>query len=71
MRLFIGDKPSLAAEIAHNLKGPLKKCYGFETGGGIVTWCGHILRSLESDEYDVKYKKWNLTHLYSINTLLC
>jgi len=64
-RLFIAEKPSLAAEIANNLKGPVKKFKGYtETGEGTVTWCyGHILRTYEPDEYDEKYKKWNLADL--------
>ena len=60
MRLYIAEKPSMGAEIAKCLPGPLRRGDGFlETAGGIVTWgFGHILRQAEPSEYDEKYKKW-------------
>lgn len=60
MRLYIAEKPSMGAEIAKCLGGPMRRADGYiETGGGIVTWgFGHILRQAEPEEYDVKYKYW-------------
>lgn len=60
MRLFIAEKPSMGAEIARCLPGPVSRKDGhIETGGGIVTWgYGHILRQAEPEEYDPRYKKW-------------
>jgi len=65
MRVFIAEKPSMAAEIAKCLPGPTIRKDGYiETGGGIVTWVfGHILRQAEPGEYDEKYKKWRAADL--------
>lgn len=61
MRLYIAEKPSMGAEIAKCLTGPIQRKDGYLiTKDGIVTWAfGHILRQAEPDEYDTKYKKWN------------
>ncbi len=60
MKVFIAEKPSMAAELAKCLPGPLIRKDGYiETGAGVVTWVfGHILRQAEPGEYDEKYKKW-------------
>ncbi len=64
MRLFIAEKPSLAAAIAGGLGKPSKKDGYFEVNGDCVTWCfGHILEQLKPDEYDAKYKAWNMDDL--------
>lgn len=65
MKLFIAEKPSMAAELAKCLPGPLIRKDGYiETGGGVVTWVfGHILRQAEPGEYDEKYKKWRARDL--------
>lgn len=65
MILFIAEKPSMAAEIAKCLPGPIHRKDGYiETGGGVVTWgYGHILRQAEPDEYDERYKKWRAEDL--------
>lgn len=65
MKLFIAEKPSMAAELAKCLPGPLIRKDGhIETGGGVVTWVfGHILRLAEPGEYDEKYKKWRAADL--------
>lgn len=65
MRLYIAEKPSMGAEIAKCLTGPVQRRDGYlVTKDGIVTWAfGHILRQAEPDEYDVKYKKWNAADL--------
>ena len=65
MKLFIAEKPSMAAEVAKCLPGPLQRRDGYiETGDGIVTWgYGHILRQAEPGEYDEKYQKWRVEDL--------
>ena len=65
MRLFIAEKPSMAAELAKCLSGPLRRKEGcIITGDGVVTWAfGHILRQAEPGEYDEKYKKWRVEDL--------
>lgn len=65
MRVYIAEKPSMGAEIAKCLPGPLSRKDGYiTTGGGIVTWgYGHVLRQAEPGEYDAKYEKWRLEDL--------
>lgn len=64
LRLFIAEKPSFAEAIAGGLGNPKRKSGYFETDGGIVTWCyGHILRTFEPEEYDARFKRWNLADL--------
>lgn len=60
MRLYIAEKPSMGAEIAKCLTGPVERHDGYlVTRDGTVTWgFGHILRQAEPDEYDSKYKMW-------------
>ena len=60
MRLYIAEKPSMGAEIAKCLTGPIQRQDGYLiTKDGVVTWAfGHILRQAEPDEYNAKYKKW-------------
>ncbi len=60
MRLYIAEKPSMAREIANVLKNP-QQGYGYiKTSGGIVTWLiGHVLKQVDPDFYDEKYKSWN------------
>jgi DNA topoisomerase-3 len=65
LRLFIAEKPSMAAEIAKCLPGPISRKDGYvSTGGGVVTWgFGHVLRQAEPGEYDKKYEKWRMEDL--------
>lgn len=65
MRLYIAEKPSMGAEIAKCLTGPVQRRDGYLiTKDGIVTWAfGHILRQAEPEEYNAKYKKWNADDL--------
>lgn len=69
MKLWICEKPSvaraLAAVLAGNGKAIGKKGY-IEIDGGkeIVSWCvGHILQGYSPEEYDEKWKKWDLKTL--------
>lgn len=65
MKLYIAEKPSMGAEIAKCLPGPISRRDGYiTTGEGVVTWgYGHILRQAEPDEYDSKYEKWRVEDL--------
>jgi len=65
VKLYIAEKPSMAAEIAKCLPGPTSRRDGYiQTGGGVITWgYGHILRQAEPDEYDTKYEKWRVEDL--------
>ncbi len=66
MKLYIAEKPSLGRAIADALPLPHKKQDGYiEVGNGDrVSWCiGHLLEQAEPDDYDVRYKKWQLEHL--------
>ena len=65
MRLFIAEKPSLARAIAAVLPQPQKssKLY-IEAGGDVVAWAaGHLLEQAMPEQYDEKYKRWNLADL--------
>lgn len=65
MRLYIAEKPSMGAEIAKCLTGPVARKDGYlVTKDGVVTWgFGHILRQAEPDEYNEKYRRWRMEDL--------
>jgi len=65
VRLYIAEKPSMGAEIAKYLPGPVSRKDGYiVTGAGVVTWgYGHILRQAEPGEYDEKYIRWRMEDL--------
>jgi DNA topoisomerase-3 len=69
MRLFIAEKPDLARAIVDGLSdgnaGNQTKGNGFiKVGNDTVTWCfGHLLALKNPDEYDEKYKKWEMHSL--------
>ena len=60
MRLFIAEKPSLAAAIAAQLPGAAKKNRThIEVGNDVVTWCvGHVLEQFMPEDYDPALKQW-------------
>lgn len=60
-KLWICEKPSVARVVASALGKTTNKDGYIEIQGGehVVSWCvGHVLSTLEPDEYDEKYKKW-------------
>ena len=65
MRLFIAEKPKMAAALAAFLPGPHSRKDGYiETGGGYVTWCvGHILQQAGPEAYGEQYKTWDVESL--------
>lgn len=63
-KIVIAEKPSVARDIANVLKCT-KKGNGFLEGNNyIVTWAlGHLVTLADPEEYDLKYKTWNLNDL--------
>ncbi len=64
-RLFIAEKPSVAAEFAKALKVNTQRKNGYLEGDDtIVTWCvGHLVTMSYPEVYDPALKKWNLESL--------
>ncbi len=60
-KLFIAEKPSVAAEFAKALKVSGQRKNGYiESGDVIVTWCvGHLVTMSYPDAYDPALKKWS------------
>jgi len=65
MRLFIAEKPSLAAAIAAQLPGTANKTRThIAVGNDVVTWCiGHILEQFMPEDYDPALKQWRAESL--------
>ena len=67
MILIIAEKPSLGRDIADSLPGEYGKSEPrryIVKGNYIITWVfGHMLTLKEPEDYDIKYKKWNLDDL--------
>ncbi|MBE0506273.1 MAG: DNA topoisomerase 3 [Marinospirillum sp.] len=66
MELVIAEKPKMAKAIAKALgKAVFDREVGYYTSGNfyVVPLQGHILETLEPDEYDDRYKKWNVADL--------
>jgi DNA topoisomerase-3 len=61
MKVCIAEKPSVAKEIAHILGAVARHDGYFEGNGYQVTWTfGHLCTLKEPNEYDEKWKSWNL-----------
>lgn len=65
MKLFIAEKPELAKAITTGLNGTVQREDGyFKVGDNLVTWAyGHILGLAMPEDYDEKFKSWNLEDL--------
>lgn len=65
MKLVIAEKPSVAADLARALPGSFKEREGYWEGPGwILSWAiGHLLELAEPEDYDARYKAWNLGDL--------
>lgn len=64
-RLFIAEKPKMALAIAECL-GIKRRHSGYIEcdGDTVITWCiGHILQQFMPEQYDPKFKHWNLADL--------
>ena len=64
-KLFIAEKPSVAAEFAKALKVPTGRKNGYLEGDNvIVTWgVGHLITMSYPEKYDEKFKRWSLDTL--------
>lgn len=64
-KLFITEKPSVAAEYAKALKMPLNRQNGcYEDDNNIVTWCvGHLVTLSYPEKYDEELKVWKMENL--------
>ncbi|TXK80988.1 DNA topoisomerase III [Paenibacillus sp. N3.4] len=62
--LVLTEKPSVAKEIARVLGCTQKQKHHYEGPKYVVTWAlGHLVTLAEPDDYDTKYKTWNLEDL--------
>ena len=69
MKLVIAEKPSVAISIAKVIGANTKKDGYYEGNGYKVSWCiGHLIKMANPENYDEKYKKWNIEDLPIIPT---
>lgn len=64
MKLIVTEKPSVAKDIARVLKINSSRDGYMEGKDYIITWCvGHLIQLSYPEEYDAKYKTWNMNDL--------
>jgi DNA topoisomerase III len=62
--LVIAEKKNLALDIANVLGKPIAKPGYYQVGRYDVSYAsGHLLKQVDPDAYDERYKRWNLTDL--------
>ncbi|RTE04419.1 DNA topoisomerase III [Paenibacillus whitsoniae] len=62
--LVLTEKPSVAKEIARVLGCTQKQKHHYEGPKYVVTWAlGHLVTLAEPEDYDTKFKTWNLEDL--------
>lgn len=62
--LVIAEKPSVARDIARVLGCAKKENGALEGNQYIVTWAlGHLVTLKDPEDYDKKYKEWNMAVL--------
>ena len=62
--VVLAEKPSVARDIARVLKCNQKKNGYMESDKYIVTWAlGHLVTNADPEQYDAKYKQWDLNML--------
>lgn len=62
--LVLAEKPSVARDIARVLNCHKNISGAIEGNNYIVTWAlGHLVTLADPEEYDKKYKEWNMSHL--------
>ncbi|MCR4567677.1 MAG: topoisomerase C-terminal repeat-containing protein [Pseudobutyrivibrio sp.] len=63
-KLIITEKPSVARDFARVLKVSGNQNGYIENNEYVVSWCyGHLVQMVYPEEYDLKYKNWNLEDL--------
>ena len=61
MKLIVTEKPSVAKDIAKVLNVNNRKDGCIEGKEYIITWCiGHLIQLSYPEEYNHKYKSWNI-----------
>lgn len=64
MKLIVTEKPSVAKDIAKVLSISKTRDGYMENNEYIITWCvGHLIQLSYPEEYDPKYKSWNINDL--------
>lgn len=64
MKLIVTEKPSVAKDIARVLKINNSRDGYIEGKECIITWCiGHLIQLSYPEEYDSRYKSWNMNDL--------
>jgi DNA topoisomerase-3 len=64
MKLIVTEKPSVAKDIAKVLSINKTRDGYMENNEYIITWCvGHLIQLSYPEEYDPKYKSWNVNDL--------
>ncbi len=64
MKLIVTEKPSVAKDIARVLNIKNSKDGYIEGRDSIITWCiGHLIQLSYPEEYDSRYKTWNINDL--------
>lgn len=64
MKLIVTEKPSVAKDIAKVLKINKTRDGYMENNEYIITWCvGHLIQLAYPEEYNSKYKSWNINDL--------
>jgi DNA topoisomerase-3 len=64
VRLLITEKPSVAIDIARVLGGFARHDGYLEKDDMIISWAvGHLIELAMPQDYDPRYKKWDITHL--------
>ena len=62
--LVLAEKPSVARDIARVLKCNKNIPGAIEGSQYIVTWAlGHLVTLADPEEYDKKFKEWNMSYL--------
>lgn len=62
--VVLAEKPSVARDIARVLKCNQKKNGYMENDKYIVTWAlGHLVTNADPEQYDAKFKQWDLNML--------
>lgn len=63
-KLIITEKPSVARDFARVLQVSGNQKGYIENNQYVVSWCyGHLVQMVYPEEYDIKYKTWNLKDL--------